>query len=456
MGHAAHFLRRLDRLSDPHVELALTLYNDPELLGATLARAKLPEGAARVAITLDHPALGPFLVVTREGRFVTCLGRGMRTGDLPIVTREQLDAAARQVERMREAIAQSRFFDSNQGLLRKKVDALYRDAEHVSREQIEDLARWEPLLGSAYLLVCTGTGSDLLDVRRRVKNVRRPHPRHEALLRHYHSTLYAMAHLYVLAGMSPQTREGLVALLPQSTAFTWTWAGLRHDNSYVLFRALWSTGRLGKPLLPGQKNRLRGELTYFGMADAVLGTAMIGLAHDKLRAEARKALAAPRKPMTIDPRIAPFGELLDCVVDLAFDAPEEADAAAVHMGQQLLMRNREKLPERYRWEKAEDVPEDLARAALIYVPHRIVTEPEMFSYFLHMLPWLARAQPGELYLPQDLIDAVRTPWTMEETIEQLEGLRDEEGVPTPAKSEKVGRNDPCTCGSGKKYKRCCG
>ena len=22
--------------------------------------------------------------------------------------------------------------------------------------------------------------------------------------------------------------------------------------------------------------------------------------------------------------------------------------------------------------------------------------------------------------------------------------------------EKVGRNDPCTCGSGKKYKKCCG
>jgi len=25
----------------------------------------------------------------------------------------------------------------------------------------------------------------------------------------------------------------------------------------------------------------------------------------------------------------------------------------------------------------------------------------------------------------------------------------------PAKSEKVGRNDPCPCGSGKKYKHCC-
>ncbi|WP_252349118.1 SEC-C metal-binding domain-containing protein [Ochrobactrum sp. BTU1] len=25
-----------------------------------------------------------------------------------------------------------------------------------------------------------------------------------------------------------------------------------------------------------------------------------------------------------------------------------------------------------------------------------------------------------------------------------------------ARSTKVGRNDPCPCGSGKKYKKCCG
>jgi SWIM/SEC-C metal-binding protein len=28
--------------------------------------------------------------------------------------------------------------------------------------------------------------------------------------------------------------------------------------------------------------------------------------------------------------------------------------------------------------------------------------------------------------------------------------------PEPLSVEKVGRNDPCPCGSGKKYKQCCG
>ncbi|HEU0264637.1 MAG TPA: SEC-C metal-binding domain-containing protein, partial [Geobacterales bacterium] len=29
-------------------------------------------------------------------------------------------------------------------------------------------------------------------------------------------------------------------------------------------------------------------------------------------------------------------------------------------------------------------------------------------------------------------------------------------TPQPSKSDKVGRNDPCPCGSGKKHKKCCG
>jgi preprotein translocase subunit SecA len=33
----------------------------------------------------------------------------------------------------------------------------------------------------------------------------------------------------------------------------------------------------------------------------------------------------------------------------------------------------------------------------------------------------------------------------------------EEGVRKPiVKEDKIGRNDPCPCGSGKKYKKCCG
>src|SRR6476646_4114282 len=90
--HAHHFLSRLDRVSLGHVELALSLYNDAPLVRYVLSSASLPEGAARVAISLDDPREGPFIVVTRDGHFVTCLGAGMRPGELPVIARSHLDA----------------------------------------------------------------------------------------------------------------------------------------------------------------------------------------------------------------------------------------------------------------------------------------------------------------------------------------------------------------------------
>ena len=45
--------------------------------------------------------------------------------------------------------------------------------------------------------------------------------------------------------------------------------------------------------------------------------------------------------------------------------------------------------------------------------------------------------------------------------ERPEALGARPGAPAPKKASdpkagKVGRNDPCTCGSGRKYKKCCG
>ena len=40
-----------------------------------------------------------------------------------------------------------------------------------------------------------------------------------------------------------------------------------------------------------------------------------------------------------------------------------------------------------------------------------------------------------------------------EDISDLEKLLN---PPKPVQAVKIGRNDPCPCGSGKKYKKCCG
>lgn len=455
VGHAAHFLRRLDRLDDPHVELALRLYNDPELLGATLARAKLPESAEQVAIAIEDPSEGPYVIVTRLGKFVTCLARGMVPRDTHVVTREHLDAAARDVERMREVIAQTRFFDSNQGLLYKKMRALYEAGPYVSREQFEDVARWEPLFGGSLVAACFGTASELLDARALLRNITRPHPKHERVLRGYYEIFYACAHLHVLSALSPASRTLFEQLAGDYPEMTWTWTGVRHGMSYLLDRALWATARMGKVLLPGAKRRLREAVTFLATIDGMLGTAVIGLGNEKLRAEAQKALRTPAADER-DPRAKPMRELLRSVLGACFEAPDEADALALRIGGTAVLDNAALLPEHHRYTRLEDVPVDLARAVVVNVTEPLFLDPERTAHSFFHLPWLARAEASELYLTSDVVEAIRTPWRMEDSIALLEPQRAEDGVREPRRTEKTpGRNDPCPCNSGKKYKRCC-
>jgi hypothetical protein len=100
-GHDVHFLERLERLSTPETELALSLYQDPLLIRALLEQLRLPEGATRVALSLGDQERGPFVVVARDGHFVTCLAEGMSAGDHPVIPRGQLDAVVRRVTEIR-------------------------------------------------------------------------------------------------------------------------------------------------------------------------------------------------------------------------------------------------------------------------------------------------------------------------------------------------------------------
>jgi uncharacterized protein len=62
---------------------------------------------------------------------------------------------------------------------------------------------------------------------------------------------------------------------------------------------------------------------------------------------------------------------------------------------------------------------------------------EMAGEMLHLLP---EAMKSYAHLGRSIHEALREP-----SLERQ-----------PARSEKIGRNDLCPCGSGKKYKKCCG
>lgn len=163
MGHAAHFLQRLDRVTRSQTELALGLYRDHEAVKHVLARADLPESASRVALAIGDAQRGPFVIVTRDGRFVTCLGEGMSPGKWPVVPRAALDASLAHAADMRRrhqmAAAIARPFEDD-------IDILLRINQRknmLSREEIVGISAFAPIFGHTLYQVLAKQSLELVN-----------------------------------------------------------------------------------------------------------------------------------------------------------------------------------------------------------------------------------------------------------------------------------------------------
>jgi uncharacterized protein len=86
-------------------------------------------------------------------------------------------------------------------------------------------------------------------------------------------------------------------------------------------------------------------------------------------------------------------------------------------------------------------------------------QDEVVSAAFHLLSSLAIWSMGEEETPPDIAEEVRR--DAHEVIAQcLEALnaarmKMQPSAAKPAATSRAGRNDPCPCGSGKKYKKCC-
>jgi len=70
--------------------------------------------------------------------------------------------------------------------------------------------------------------------------------------------------------------------------------------------------------------------------------------------------------------------------------------------------------------------------------------------------WLAL---GSVAGSPNIVDAAafnKQPWKEDNELEELTKIALKQGKPMNLKGEKIGRNEKCYCGSGKKFKKCCG
>jgi len=465
VSHQHHFLSRLDRVSLPHVELALSLYRDPEMLRFIIASVRLPEGSERIAISLDHPERGPFLVVTRAGRFITCLGEGMAV-DLPIITRGQLDGIAAKAGDLRARLLACRELAGARGGVGKLLARLYEAGNDLSREEFVAISALQPLYGFEFFRLLFASTKDLEDARTRLlsamRRSERLKPVYREALKAYWNTFWAIGHFSVLAGMDgPALLDHIPALREKLLEVSFSWAAVRQGVISLALKGIWAAARIGKPYLSTYKRLLDKAGSLLTLIDAGMGLAALAMRHAKLRAEVEKALAGGPEIDRESPQGKYLGSLLNLLtsaLELDLRSPEAAAELQRSFGAAMCLKCTERLPRGspFRFERAEDIPEDLAMSMAVNNEGGFLGETEMLIPLFTSLPWVARAAPEQLYLPADFIKATRVPWTPDHTHELLRAHREHYRPGKPQKPEGPTRNGPCPCGSGKKYKRCCG
>jgi hypothetical protein len=459
-----HFLSRLARVNQPHVELALTLYRDPGLVRYLLSNLQLPEGASRVAVSLADEHEGPFIIVTREGIFVTCLGEGMTTGDVPVVSRRKLDATMERVADTRARYEMARKRCGEEGT-KKIIGRVLDDGLRLSREDFYAAGVWAPLLHAEFALAYFRALNELADHRHKIERIKHPKPEQYKYLKRAEAILFSTGHLALLMTMSgpqPWMEEVISSMNKQVDAFTW--GTTRYGIACLALKGALGVSRVGKMLLPNYKRATVIAPSRMQILSSLLGLGAIALGHGKYKAEVCKVLERFRGEFAED---APLLEKVAAKEKQAYggllikmlEEPDQATEMMRRFGQLMAVKNAHRHPEGspYRFTKVEEVPDELAfPLAANHIGDHMNNADDILFLFC-CLPWVSRAKPEDLYLPSSFLRTYWGPYDPKDTVFLASRWVEYYGKARPVTVTPVpGRNELCNCGSGKKYKKCHG
>lgn len=433
-GHQAHFLSRIDRLNRQHAELALGLYRDPEVVRHLIRSAHVPEGDDRVALALDEGTEGPFIIVTREGRFVTCLGKGMKVKSTRVLPRHALDRACSRVEGLRSVIKDAE--ERGRQRLRRLFTRLFRAGAALSREEFDELSYWSPLFESEYLIMLSRGLKGLHELGCAL--ARRDHVRrHEPLVEAYWQTEWAVAHLVGLIGSNEALIEELGhqfdcgGEVDHGTRLAMFCPLFNTWNVPLALRAVWLPARYPKVFFNTLKHTLFDPREARRMLSCGLALAATAFRHQKLRAEVRKVFERMER-----------------------GHGAHASDSSRGLGKLLLPM----LP-RVDGSTPEQAPGAPALGPILESALPLWRDEASLARLLDELPKVAPLEARDFYWPEHHPEIQRARFRFSDARASLltrTGSRLVKGT-TPFVAPKTpGRNEPCTCGSGKKYKRCCG
>ena len=324
----------------------------------------------------------------------------------------------------------------------------------ITREELTAISAWTPIFAGRFLADLYGGIDALVDFRRTYLTYRsrdyRNDPDVRATLFLTWSTTFAVGSRLVLATMGDLAFVDPMAErwpLPIGPTFPAT-AERVHS---IAMRGAWAAARMGRVFVPTYKRILSTPGELMARYDAAIAMTAIGLRHARYRDDARRMVAALVETPGDLP--AEFAETVVEASHRALDDPEGATRDAAAYGAALLVLQGDLLPDGspYRYAREEDVPRDVALLVAANAAHDSLNDIAFDS-----LPWVAtRARAEELYYPHDMARALAIEWTpdlIEQVYARHQGGKRE---PVVRQTPRVGRNDPCPCGSGKKLKKCC-
>jgi hypothetical protein len=196
--------------------------------------------------------------------------------------------------------------------------------------------------------------------------------------------------------------------------------------------------------------------------ESVLGCGValhaIGMRHRRYEARVRKALA--RKSQSTHPETLAARERLLGAIQGASASAADAEAALLRAGREALAAHARDPSARYDFSAPPDgLPDEVVAAYALSLPIGLAAEAGGVERLAEWMPYVATLEPAQFYLSEQHLRPKPRPWQPEEALQllaarmQLDAWRQ----PQPVRAQaRPGRNDPCPCGSGKKYKRCCG
>ncbi len=452
LRHQHYLERAAERADRAELDFALQLYEDPALLAGVLAEATLPPGDARIALGLDPAGDGPWLVVTREGEFVTVLGKGMKpTGLHPLQASQVASLAARVLkQRHRQTAADAVVPPDRRG---EFLTRFFRQGSDVTREDLLLFVAWLPVMYHSYQHVTLSWLQLAVEIFEMGQvALQAPPKRFDKHLKNMHEAFWACSAMLPVLAYEGRRHDWLgddPLLLPR----------LMSRDGFVgpTLRSAWALGRIGKPILALIKQNFRDAQDVSVYYACLYGLFVMAFRHQALRAEIRKLLTAKQPETTWPQVLANLHMALAPYFEHAFDQPEtlvelHVEVARNHTHRLCHMVGGE-LARRYL--TPADVPVDLAKCVASTMSGDC-RDARFLPLMLANCVWLAQVEAEALFPPAEFMKHWRVPWRREHStvmIKQSLGGR----LLTPVRApERQGRNERCNCGSGRKFKVCCG